>query len=633
MNLSNNITVVPGVGSIMAAKLAKLEIHTVFDLLHHLPFRYEDRRIITSVKDVRPGNLITLVGTISEIKNEYTKSGKIIQKGELADETGKIMVTWFNQRYLPRTIIKGSQVSLYGKADWFGKKLAMISPEINDPDTAGKIIPVYPETAGLTSKWLRSKIKNVLDNNTFDDYLPTDLNLPEFNLSLKRIHFPDGLDIETFRKRLAFDELLKLEAIAVVRKHDWQNRGVAHKLQINKLQINKFIESLPYKLTNSQKIAINEILTDLEKPVAMNRLLEGDVGSGKTVVAAIACLVAYQNGFSSLFMAPTQILAQQHFDTLSKLLNPFNVKVGLATSQAKIDGDVIVGTQALLNSEHKNIGLIVIDEQHRFGVAQRTLLQHKGGTPHVLTMTATPIPRTLALVLYGDLDLSVLNEMPAGRKIVKTWIVPENKRLAAIEWIKKQNTQVFWVCSLIEESESLGAIKAVNIEFESLKKSFSDLKLGLLHGRMKAAEKNKVIEDFRNQKIDVLVATPVVEVGMDIPNASIMVIEDAHRFGLAALHQLRGRVGRAGQQAYCLLFSQQDTQRLKAMELHHNGVVLSEIDFKIRGGGNIYGTDQHGRSQLKTATYNDFEMLPKVRETLKKYPYLGNVLVTDELDP
>ena len=346
----------------------------------------------------------------------------------------------------------------------------------------------------------------------------------------------------------------------------------------------------------------------------MNRLLEGDVGSGKTVVAAVACLVAWLNKKTVLFMAPTQILAQQHYETLKTLFKAFDIKIGLMTSQTKITGDVIVGTQALLTKVF-DAGLVIIDEQHKFGVAQRTLLQHKGGTPHVLTMTATPIPRTLALVLYGDLDLSVLTEMPTGRKQIKTWIVPEEKRASAIEWIKKQNTQVFWVCSLIDESESLGAIRAVNTEFELLKKAFNGLSLGLLHGRMK--NKDEVINKFRNNEIDILVSTPVVEVGMDIPNAGIMVIEDAYRFGLSSLHQLRGRVGRAGQQGYCLLFSTQDTARLKAMENNFIGSQLAQIDFEIRGAGNIYGLSQHGRSELKIATYKDFDMLPKIREVLK----------------
>ena len=271
----------------------------------------------------------------------------------------------------------------------------------------------------------------------------------------------------------------------------------------------------------------------------------------------------------------------------------------------------------MLNIDIDNVGLVIIDEQHKFGVAQRALLQHKGGTPHVLTMTATPIPRTMALVLYGDLDLSQLTELPVGRKTIKTWVVPEEKRASAIEWIRKQNTQVFWVCSLIDESESLGAIRAVSVEFESLKKSFAHLNLGLLHGRMK--NKDEIINKFRDKEIHILVSTPVVEVGIDIPDASIMVIEDAYRFGLASLHQLRGRVGRNGQQAYCLLFSTQDTERLKAMETTHIGSRLAEIDLEIRGAGNIYSTSQHGKSELKIATYKDFDMLPKVREVVLKY--------------
>ncbi|MDP1743824.1 MAG: ATP-dependent DNA helicase RecG [Candidatus Amesbacteria bacterium] len=613
MKLTDKITTISGIGPMLSKKLEKLEIFTVFDLLHHLPFRYEDRRIITPIKQIVSGNTITVVGVVSEITNEYTKSGKVIQKAEIGDDSGKILVIWFNQRYLARTVQAGTRVSLYGKADWFGRKLAIISPEIADTDLAGTIVPIYPETAGLTSKWLRKKIREVLDLKLLDESL---------SVSLRGVHFPNELyEVEKYRRNLAFNELLKFETENLKRRHDWQNRGTSHQFTNPKSQVIKFISDLPFRLTKSQNMVIEEILTDLEKPVAMNRLLEGDVGSGKTVVAAVACLVSNLNGFKSLFMAPTQILALQHFETLSKLMSPFNISVGLVTSQSKSTGDVLVGTQALLNNDIDNVGLVIIDEQHKFGVAQRALLQHKGGTPHVLTMTATPIPRTMALVLYGDLDLSQLTELPVGRKTIKTWVVPEEKRTAAIKWINDQMikyaSQAFWVCSLIDESESLGAIRAVNVEFESLKKSFSNLNLGLLHGRMK--NKDEIINKFRDKEIDILVSTPVVEVGIDIPDASIMVIEDAHRFGLAALHQLRGRVGRNGQQAYCLMFSTQDTERLKAMETTHIGSRLAEIDLAIRGAGNIYSTSQHGKSELKIATYKDFDMLPKVREVVLKY--------------
>lgn len=602
MKLSDEITSLSGIGPAQAEKLARLEIYTVLDLLQHLPFRYEDRRIVSKIGLVQAGETVTVVGQIENLKNEYTKSGKIIQKGEVVDSTGKLTVIWFNQSYLVRSL-KG-RVSLYGKTDWFGRKLALISPEIGDPNDVGKIVPVYPLTASITSRWFKNKISQIINENDFPD-----------KQAFLGIHCPTELrDVEKHRQTLAFKELVELERKAQIRRQDWQSRGVARQFSIPNSQVTKFISSLPYKLTNSQEIAIKEILADLEKPVAMNRLLEGDVGSGKTVVAAVAALIAQTNNLKTLFMAPTQILVQQHFETLKNLLSPFNIKIGMATSQANIDGDVIVGTQSLLGLELNDVGMIVIDEQHRFGVAQRTLLQHKGGTPHVLTMTATPIPRTMALALYGDLDLSVLTDMPIGRKPVKTWVVPQEKRTSAIEWIKKQQTQVFWVCSLIDESESLGAIRAVNTEFEYLKKAFGELKLGLLHGKTK--NKDEIIAKFRNKEFDILVATPVVEVGMDIPNANIMVIEDAHRFGLAALHQLRGRVGRNQNQGYCLLFSDQDTTRLKAMETNHSGIKLSEIDFELRGPGNIYGTSQHGDLDFKIARYEDLKMLPKVREFL-----------------
>ena len=618
MNLADNIITLSGIGPAQAEKLARLEIYTISDLLYHLPFRYEDRRIISKSTSVHPGQMVTLVGKISGIKNEYSKNGKIIQKGEFVDDAGKMSIIWFNQSYLVRSLKKDCLLSFFGKVDWFGKKLVLINPEISDLDLAGSIVPVYPETAGLTSRFLRTKIKGILEKNKFEDKLPPHLGFPELNLSLHKIHFPENPnEIEKYRQRLAFDELLTFEMNNVKKKQDWQSRGVTQKFQINKLQISKFVESLPYKLTASQETAIKEILTDLEKPVAMNRLLEGDVGSGKTVVATIASLVCHANNLKTLFMAPTQILAYQHFETLNQLLSPFKIQVGITTAHKKVDGDVIVGTKSLLGLDFDEVGLVIIDEQHRFGVAQRTLLQHKGGVPHVLTMTATPIPRTMAMTLYGDLNLSILTDMPPGRKPVKTWIFPQEKRLKAIEWIKKQKTQVFWICSLIDESESLGSIRAVTKEFESLKLAFTHLKLGLLHGKMKPKEKDAVLQMFRNKDIDILVATPVVEVGIDIPSANIMVIEDAYRFGLAALHQLRGRVGRNEHQGYCLLFSNKDSIRLKAMETNHSGLLLAETDFKLRGAGDIYGEKQHGQLNFKITRYEDLELLPKVKEVVK----------------
>ena len=453
--------------------------------------------------------------------------------------------------------------------------------------------------------------------------------------SIKEIHFPNEPEnAKKARQRLAFDELLSLQITNLKRKLAWQKNHPVYKLEIKKEEINKFIDRLPFKLTGSQEKVIDEIITDFKKPYPMNRLLEGDVGSGKTVVAATAAFIAFLNGCQSVIMAPTQILAQQHFDTLNSLLQPFKVRISLITSSiSKSDlgrTDIFVGTHSLIHQKLNmdKVSLVVIDEQHKFGVEQREHLVKRVGqkniSPHVLTMTATPIPRTVALTFYGDLDLSTLNEIPKGRQKITTWIVPKEKREGAYAWINSQisnlNSQIFIVCPLIEESgaETLKDIKSVTKEFINLKKIFKEKGLGLLHGKLKLEEKNKVIDDFRNKKLDILVATPVVEVGIDIPNATIMVIEASDRFGLAQLHQLRGRVGRSDKKSYCLLFYQNESEkskaRLSAMEEGISGFELAELDLKLRGPGEIFGLKQSGIPELKIASWTDIILIKKAKE-------------------
>ncbi len=450
--------------------------------------------------------------------------------------------------------------------------------------------------------------------------------------------------IDNGRQRLAFDELLTLEIIQQTKRREWQKQILSSPLKIDKTKISEFISSLPFNLTKSQVLVTDEILSDLAKNKPMNRILEGDVGSGKTVVGAIAIYATYLNGLNSVIMAPTEILAEQHFQTLKKLLEPFGLKIGLLTSSHKISRihnpclagrqaesriNVLIGTHALLEKKVNldKVKLIIIDEQHRFGVKQRSILREKGDTPHVLTMTATPIPRTIALTLYGDLDLSVINEMPMGRKTIKTWVVPPVKRNSAYDWIRKQvlayKSQAFIVCPFIEPSETFSSIKAATEEFIKLKKQiFPDLKLALLHGNIKSKEKIQILTDFKNNKYDILVATPVVEVGIDIPRATIMMIEAAERFGLAQLHQLRGRVGRNDKQAYCLLFTSMETKtditRLKYMQTTLDGPKLAELDLKIRGPGNIFGEFQHGRNFLKVANFSDLEIINKAKNEAQK---------------
>lgn len=642
MDLNSPITDLPKIGPIFGRKFEKLGISTVEDLFYHVPSRYLDYSLVTTVNKLQPDETATIHAKIVSVKNIYSRRGLKMQIGSVEDATGKITVVWFNQPFLIKTLYPGRMISLSGKVGFFSRKLCLTSPDyeiLSDEDAptvhTGRFVPIYPETSGLSSKWIRTKIRDAFQNVSITDFLPGDvlakLGLTDFKEAIKLVHFPEDLkEAEVGRERLAFNELLTLELKSLHRKINWKKNKVSSKLTINKLAVGKFIESLPFKLTESQKTAVDEILRDLERDYPMNRLLEGDVGSGKTVVAAAGAFAVFANGFQTVIMAPTQILAEQHYKTLNLLLSKYKVRISLITSSTKKleigRSDIFVGTHALIHSkiDFSRVALVVIDEQHRFGVEQRKHLVKKSGTPHVLTMTATPIPRTIALASYGDLDLSVLTEMPKGRLKITTWVVPNRKREAAYQWINKQITnyksQAFIICPLIEESEveTLQDVKAVTSEFLKIKEVFSKQKVGLLHGRLKHNEKEKVLNDFRNGKLNILVSTPVVEVGIDIPGATIMVIEAAERFGLAQLHQLRGRVGRSEAKSYCLLFSDFHSgnayQRLKAMETMHSGFELAELDLKMRGPGEIFGTAQSGFPLLKVASWNNYGLIKKAKD-------------------
>lgn len=650
------------VGPTSAKRLAKLGIETAEDLIYHFPFRYDDYSLVSPISRVQVGETVTIQGEILSVKNEYTKHGRKLQKAQVSDSTKTMEIVWFNQPFLVKTIKVGERYNFSGKADWFGKQVVMVAPEyeklpISNTIHTGRLVPVYPETYGISSKWLRSRISPLLEQvlPNIKDFLPEKItrtyNLLDLASAVRLIHFPENKQqAEQAKKRLAFDELFLIQLATLKRKGDWQKKSLAHQFFVDQEKILTFIGHLPFSLTDAQKRCVREILDDLGKKKPMNRLLEGDVGSGKTVVAAMAIYVAFLNGYQSALMAPTEILASQHSQTLSQILAPLGVKIQLITGSKKVKKkdnapvDLWVGTHALLYNQlnFTKLALVVIDEQHRFGVEQRAKLAQSGKSPHVLTMTATPIPRTMALTLYGDLDLSTIDEMPPGRKPVKTWVVPPAKREAAYEWIKKQvkNTdeQAFIICPLIEESETFQTIKAATAEFKNLtEKVFPDLRLGLLHGRMKSKEKEEAIGQFRQGELDVLVSTPVVEVGIDIPQATIMMIEGAERFGLAQLHQLRGRVGRGNKDSYCLLFTGategRALVRLKAMEKSNIGMTLAEIDFKMRGPGEIYGTAQHGFPDLRVASFTDLDLIQQTHQAaelvidqLEKYPALPEKL-------
>lgn len=638
-------------GPVYQKRLQKLEIETIEDLLLHIPHRYLDFRQSTKINRVQIGDSATVKGRVVSIKNQYTRRGTKLQIARVGDDSGEIAVVWFNQPFLIRSIFPDDLLSLSGKVEWFGREKALISPEyekvLEGKETVhtGRLVPIYSETSGLSSKWLRAKVSLAYNQskNNIKEFLPLkireDLNLLELVKAIEQVHFPKSPEeADRGRERLAFDELLMFQCRNITRRISWQRNIPANKLSFSPKDVDKFTDSLPFILTKSQKKVTDEILSDLSRSFPMNRLLQGDVGSGKTVVAAIAAFVSFINGCQTVIMAPTQILAQQHFNTLNGLLQSFKVRVSLITSDIK-EGqlgrdDIFVGTHALIhqNINFDKVALVVIDEQQKFGVEQREHLvkkvKNKKMAPHILTMTATPIPRTVALTFYGDLDLSTLNEIPAGRQKINTWVVPSAKRQKAYEWIKSQITdhrsQIFIVCPLIEESENetMKSVKAVKKEYEKLKKIFKGRNVGLLHGRQKSKEKNQVLENFKKGTLDVLVATPVVEVGIDIPNATIMLIEAADRFGLAQLHQLRGRVGRSDKKSYCLLFSETKGQkvlaRLSAMEKSLSGFELAELDLKLRGPGEIFGLKQHGLPDLKIASWQDIDLIKKAKDTAQK---------------
>ena len=660
LNLSNKVEEVPLIGPLKAALLRNLEIYTVSDLLNHYPFRYDDFSKLTKIAHLAIGETVTIRGSIIKTENVYTKSKRIMVKATIGDETGQVEAIWFNQPYLAKVLKSGSPISLSGKADWFARRLALMSPDFEltaghqslvTTIHTGRLVPVYPETSGISSKWLRSRINFLLQSGIdIEEYLPQTLlssqELIGLAAAISHIHFPQSLEeAQEAKKRLAFDEIFAMLLKSQVSKSKLEKLKPSFQLDLPKhrSRLNEFISSLPFQLTPDQVNAIDEILKDMEMPKPMNRLLQGDVGSGKTVVAAAAAYITHLEGFRTLYMAPTEILANQHFDTFTKLLGALNVKIELITGSsqkksgqkdAPTQADIIIGTHALLYKMENfaKTGLVIIDEQHKFGVEQRTSLlegtKSHSKPPHLLTMTATPIPRTLALTILGDLDLTYLKQIPKDRKPIKTWVTPKEKRFPAYEWIKKQltseNSQAYIVCPFIEESEvdTLKTVKAAKKEFESLVTIFHPLSVELLHGKMKSPEKEEAMRNFASGKTQVLVSTPVVEVGVDNPNASIIVIEGADRFGLASLHQLRGRVGRGSKQSYCLLFTENEfpevLERLKLLETYNSGLELSEMDLKRRGSGEVAGIQQSGFVKTKAADLSDSQFIIEINLLIKE---------------
>jgi ATP-dependent DNA helicase RecG len=675
MNLNMPLYAISGIGASFAKRLAYLNLNTVSDLINHFPFRYEDFSNTTSVLESREGERVTLIGEIWSIKNVYTRSRKVLTQAIFNDGSAPIDLTWFNQSWLTKSIQTGDKLQISGKVKRWKNKFSIVAPvwekignqqvTINKPTLhTGRLVPVYSETAGLTSKWIRAKIADILPKvkSEIIDPLPEQIKngMEDLVSAVEKIHFPKSQeDVVRAQERLGFDELFYVQLATQKARAEWQNKPSVEPLKIPKKKLDEFIRSLPFKLTNAQKRVIKEITSDLQKTYPMNRLVQGEVGSGKTVVAAIIAYLTHLNKLRILYMAPTEILAFQHYSTFTRLLEPLGVKVGIYTGSRKFtktkkkkdnesdkkqnnkltEPDIIIGTHALLSEKlvTEDVGLAIIDEQQRFGVEQRSFLRGRAKVPHFLTMTATPIPRTVALTMYGDLDLSIINELPKGRKLVSTHVVPSKKRADAYKFIEKKikegRDQAYIITPLIEESETLTSVKAAIVEFERLKTFvFPDLKLGLLHGRLKSKEKEEVLNKFKDREIDILVSTTVVEVGVDVSNATMMVIEGAERFGLAQLHQLRGRVGRGEKESFCLLFpGNEDPQvvsRLKSLEKNHDGYTLAELDLKIRGAGEVFGKRQSGRFEFKIASFSDLSLIEKTRnsarEILSKDPTLDN---------
>lgn len=648
--LSQSAQFVKGVGPKKIKILNRLDIKTIENLLYYFPYRYEDRSHLKTISNLEPGKFQSLKADVLTLRLQRIRRGKSIFEMTVGDDTGNLSTTWFNQPYMKDYFKVGDKVILYGKVQR-RKSLQIVNPEYEiiskrDTDDAihiNRIVPIYSLIKGVSQRSLRKIMyASAHDFAPFHkeflpDFLRQKYNLLHITASLKNIHFPKNkFLLKKARYRLIFEEFFKFQLIMASRriKMKSENKGIAYKRK-GKL-MDDFNKLLPFKLTSSQSRVIEQIQNDMEDPKQMQRLLQGDVGSGKTIVAIYAILFAVENGYQTALMVPTEILAEQHYLTLSQLLLNLKVNVvllvsGMNNKEKEIvkklieshEADIIIGTHALIqeNIKFKKLGLIVIDEQHKFGVIQRKTLKEKGLNPDVLVMTATPIPRTLAYTIYGDLDLSVIDELPPGRKPIVTWWVTEKKRQGAYEFIRKElraKKQAYVVYPLIEESDKLELRAAKNMHKNLKDKIFPEFKVGLIHGQMKSKEKESAMNGFKSGKINILVSTIVIEVGIDIPNASVMLIEHAERFGLSQLHQLRGRIGRGRDQSYCILVSSSNTEaakeRLSSMSKYSDGFKIAEEDLRLRGPGEFFGTRQHGYPELKIGNIlTDIKLLELAR--------------------
>lgn len=668
MQSHDPVRVLKGATPALVHKLNRLGIATIRDLLFHFPSRYEDFSNVKNIEDLALGEVATIQARIREIKaSRAWKRKMFISEAVLEDDTGFIRAVWFNQPYLAKTFRAGDRLSVSGKLSRSPKGAYFANPAYErlsareEATHTSGLVPVYPVTTGLTPRWLRYLVKQALPlAPSLAETLPAELRaahqLPPLAHSLAAIHFPSSLaEAERARTRFVFEEILLIQLRVLRERKSYQNKR-APEIPTDLTLIRQFVSSLSFPLTNAQRRASWEIVRDTAKPVPMNRLLEGDVGSGKTVVAVLVALNAVRAGFQVAYLAPTEILATQHFRTFASLLDGFQISLGLLTASqkmlhsplgetSKIDAvsmagrgevDILIGTHALIQDKVRfaRLGLVIVDEQHRFGVDQRAHLERRGSrvVPHFLSMTATPIPRTLALTVYGDLDVSVLDQLPSGRKAVITKLVPEEKRAAAYQFIREEirrGRQVFVICPRIELAEHQDVrhtaqelfreeAKSVKAEHEVLsKKIFPDFRVAMLHGKMKPKEKEAVMRSFKEHRADILVSTSVVEVGVDVPNATVMLIDGAEKFGLAQIHQFRGRVGRGAHQSYCFLMTttpSSESSRLKAVVSAKNGFELAEKDLAIRGPGDFLGTRQSGIPPFAFKGLGNMRLVQSARE-------------------